>query len=42
MMIQSQSEPIAGKENKELNSAKCGQVRQNPQTIRKQNDEGEG
>jgi len=37
MLIQSQAEPIEGKEDKALNSAKCGQVRQNPQTGRKQN-----
>ncbi|HEY6352103.1 MAG TPA: hypothetical protein VI636_22125 [Candidatus Angelobacter sp.] len=41
MLIQSQNEAIENKEDKGLNSAKCGQVRQNPQTIRKQNSEGE-
>jgi hypothetical protein len=39
MLIQSQTEAIENKEDQGLNSAKCGQVRQNPQTIRKQNDE---
>src|SRR5579872_6675558 len=37
MPIQSQNQPIENKEDKGLNSAKCGQVRKNPQTIRKQN-----
>jgi hypothetical protein len=36
MLIQSQSEPVGNKEDKELSSVKRGQVRQNPQTIRKQ------
>jgi hypothetical protein len=40
MTIQSQVLlAIENKEDKGLNLAKCGQVRQNPQTIRKQNDE---
>jgi len=36
MLIQSQNQPIENKEDKGLNSEKCGQVRKNPQTIRKQ------
>jgi hypothetical protein len=37
MLIQSQNEPIENKENKGFHSVKRGQVRKNPQTIRKQN-----
>jgi hypothetical protein len=37
MLIQSQNPSVENKGNEELNSVKCGQVRQNPQTRRKQN-----
>jgi hypothetical protein len=40
MLIQSQNQPTENKEDKGLNSVKCGQLRKNPQTIRKQNGEG--
>lgn len=36
LLIQSQPGDIENKEDKALNSEKCGQVRQNPQTGRKQ------
>jgi len=40
MLIQSPVIPSEYKENKDLLSAKCDQVRQNPQIGRKQNDGG--
>jgi hypothetical protein len=36
MLIQSQNKANDNKEDKGLSSGKCGLVRQNPQTIRKQ------
>jgi hypothetical protein len=39
MLIQSQTEALENKEDQGFNSEKRGQLRQNAQTIRKQNGE---